>query len=238
MVPWTWGIGAWREKKLRVLTVVDPSVLVALSPYCINCYSWANIFSLVKNNHTIVFERNWCSSSYVFNNIIFLSLFHRSISLGWQGRLEHQRRQKWETWLWKNFLGKNGVNVELFKTHWKLIHFTERKKKENFGGKITTPVPSTSAVIRETLRQKITNGKYLLEEVIAPKSCQKLTIDSNGSLTKEYFSERQKKLFWTNKAESTTRTWGDGIGGRPLRWTLQGMTNEELEKHLRDNWRI
>ena len=129
MVPWTWGIGAWREKKLRLFTVLDPSVLVALSPYCINCYSWANIFSLVKNSHTIVFERNWCSSSYVFNNIIFLSLFHRSISLGWQGRLEHQRRQKWETWLWKNFLGKNGVNVELFKTHWKLIHFTERKKK-------------------------------------------------------------------------------------------------------------
>lgn len=56
-------------------------------------------------------------------------------------------------------------------------------------------MPSTSAVITETLRQKITNGKYLLEEVIAPKSCQKLTIDSNGSLTKEYFSEWQKKLF-------------------------------------------
>lgn len=56
-------------------------------------------------------------------------------------------------------------------------------------------MPSTSAVIRETLRQKITNRKYLLEKVIAPKSCQKLTIDSNGSLTKEYFSEWQKKLF-------------------------------------------
>lgn len=71
----------------------------------------------------------------------------------------------------------------------------KEKKKENFGGEITTPVPSTSAVIRETLRQKIINGKYLLEEVTAPKSCQKLTIDSNGSLTKEYFSEWQKKLF-------------------------------------------
>ena len=72
---------------------------------------------------------------------------------------------------------------------------SQKEKKKNFGGKITTPVPSTSAVIRETLRQKITNRKYLLEDVIAPKSCQKLTIDSNGSLTKEYFSEWQKKLF-------------------------------------------
>ena len=72
---------------------------------------------------------------------------------------------------------------------------SQKEKKENFGGEITTPVPSTSAVIRETLRQKITNRKYLLEDVIAPKSCQKLTIDSNGSLTKEYFSEWQKKLF-------------------------------------------
>lgn len=68
-----------------------------------------------------------------------------------------------------------------------------KKKKRKLW--ITTPVPSTSAVIRETLRQKIINGKYLLEEVTAPKSCQKLTIDSNGSLTKEYFSEWQKKLF-------------------------------------------
>ena len=56
-------------------------------------------------------------------------------------------------------------------------------------------MPSTSVVIRETLRQKITIGKYLLEEVIAPKSCQKLTIDSNGSLTKEYSSEWQKNYF-------------------------------------------
>ena len=52
----------------------------------------------------------------------------------------------------------------------------------------------TSAAIRETSRKQIENGEYCLGEIIAPKSCQKLTLDSNGTLKKECFTGSDRKI--------------------------------------------
>mgnify|MGYP000220579222 FL=1 len=55
-------------------------------------------------------------------------------------------------------------------------------------------MPRTSAAIRETLRKKIANREYHLGEIIAPKTYQKLTLDSNGTLKKECFTVSGRKI--------------------------------------------
>lgn len=69
----------------------------------------------------------------------------------------------------KEFLSKNGKNLEIFKPFRKNNPLPRRQLNKAFGGEITTPVPRTGAAIRETLRKKITNGEYHLGEIIAPK---------------------------------------------------------------------
>jgi len=54
----------------------------------------------------------------------------------------------------KEFLSKNGVNVEMFKSFRKNNPLPRRQLNKTFGGEITTPVPRTSAAIRETLKKK------------------------------------------------------------------------------------
>ena len=54
----------------------------------------------------------------------------------------------------KEFLCKNGVDLGKFKSHRKNDPALRRQLNKAFGGEITTPVPRTSAAIRETLRQK------------------------------------------------------------------------------------
>lgn len=81
----------------------------------------------------------------------------------------------------KEFLSKNGKNLEIFKPFRKNNPLPRRQLNKAFGGEITTPVPRTGAAIRETLRKKIANGEYCLGEIIAPKTYQKLTLDFNGS---------------------------------------------------------
>ena len=97
----------------------------------------------------------------------------------------------------KEFLSKNGVNVEMFKPFRRNNPLPRRQLKKTFGGEITTPVPRTSAAIRETLRKKIANGEYRLGEIVAPKTYQKLTLDSNGNLKKECFTVSGRKIPFT-----------------------------------------
>ena len=94
----------------------------------------------------------------------------------------------------KEFLIKNDVNLETFKQFRKNDPLPRRQLQKSFGGEITTPVPRTSAAIRDTLRKKIENGEYCLGEIIAPKSYQKLTLDSNGTLKKECFTVSGRKI--------------------------------------------
>ena len=54
----------------------------------------------------------------------------------------------------KEFLSKNDVNLEIFKPFRKKNPLPRRQLSKTFGGEITTPVPRTSAGIRETLRKK------------------------------------------------------------------------------------
>lgn len=55
----------------------------------------------------------------------------------------------------KEFLSKNGVNVEMFKPFRKNNPLPRRQLNKTFGGEITTPVPRTSAAIRETLKKRL-----------------------------------------------------------------------------------
>ena len=73
----------------------------------------------------------------------------------------------------KEFLANNGVDVEKFTSHRKNEPPPRRRLNKSFGGEITTPVPRTSAAIRETLLQKLDNGEYHLGEVVTPKSYKK-----------------------------------------------------------------
>ena len=68
----------------------------------------------------------------------------------------------------KEFLANNGVDVGKFTSHRKNKPLPRRQLNKSFGGEITTPVPRTSASLRETLRQKLDNGEYRLGEVVTP----------------------------------------------------------------------
>ena len=110
-----------------------------------------------------------------------------------------------------------------------------RRLQKSFGGEITTPVPRTSAAIRETLRKKIENGEYCLGEIIAPKSYQKLTLDSNGTLKKECFTvsgrkiplvEIRKNLLDEHEKLGLVRDHSEAH--------YEAMTYEELETRLKE----
>jgi len=68
----------------------------------------------------------------------------------------------------KEFLANNGVDVGTFTSHRENKPLPRRQVNKSFGGEITTPVPRTSAALRETLRQKLDNGEYRLGEVVTP----------------------------------------------------------------------
>ena len=88
----------------------------------------------------------------------------------------------------KEFLANNGVDVGKFTSHRKNEPLPRRRLNKFFGGEITTPVPRTSAAIRETLRQKLETGEYRLGEVVTPKTYKKLTLNPDGTLKEEYFT--------------------------------------------------
>lgn len=55
-------------------------------------------------------------------------------------------------------------------------------------------MPRRSTAIRDALRQKIANGEYSLEEIIALKSYKELTLHSGGTLKEEYFGISGRKI--------------------------------------------
>ena len=82
----------------------------------------------------------------------------------------------------KEFLANNGVNMGKFTKHRKNEPLPRRRLNKSFGGEITTPVPRTSAAIRETLCQNLDNGESHLGEVVTPESYKKLTLNPDGTL--------------------------------------------------------
>ena len=135
----------------------------------------------------------------------------------------------------KEFLSKNDVNLEIFRPFRKKNPLPRRQLSKTFGGEITTPVPRTSAAIRETLRKKIANREYHLGEIIAPKTYQKLTLDSNGTLKKQCFTvsgrkipllEIRKTLLAKHKELGLVRDHSEAH--------YEAMTNEELETRLKE----
>ena len=81
-------------------------------------------------------------------------------------------------------------------------------------------MPRTSAAIRETLRKKIENGEYCLGEIIAPKSYQKLTLDSKGTLNKECFTVSGRKIPLVEIRKNLLDENEIGLGKRSLRSSL------------------
>lgn len=94
----------------------------------------------------------------------------------------------------KEFLANNGVDVGKFTSNRKNEPLPRRRLNKFFGGEITTPVPRTSAAIRETLRQKLETGEYRLGEVVTPKTYKKLTLNPDGTLKEEYFTVSGRKI--------------------------------------------
>lgn len=94
----------------------------------------------------------------------------------------------------KGFLANNGVDVGKFTSHRKNKPLPRRRLNKSFGREITTPVSCASAATRETLQQKLDNGEYCLGEVVTPKSYNKLTMNSAGTLKEEYFTVSGRKI--------------------------------------------
>ena len=135
----------------------------------------------------------------------------------------------------KEFLSKNGVNVEMFKPFRRNNPLPRRQLKKTFGGEITTPVPRTSAAIRETLRKKIATGEYRLGEIVAPKTYQKLTLDSNGNLKKECFTVSGRKIpLLEIRKNLLTEHEEMGLVRDHSEAHYEGMTYEELETRLKE----
>ena len=135
----------------------------------------------------------------------------------------------------KEFLRKNGVNVEMFKPFRRNSPLPRRQLKKTFGGEITTPVPRTSAAIRETLRKKIANGEYRLGEIVAPKTYQKLTLDSDGTLKKECFTVSGRKIPLLEIRKNLLAEHEEmGLVRDHSEAHYEAMTYEELEIRLKE----
>ena len=136
----------------------------------------------------------------------------------------------------KEFLAGNGVELAKYQSHRKSeAQVPRRRLNKSFGGEITTPVPRTSQALRDTLRQKITNGEYLLGEIISPKCYKKLSLNPDGTLKEEYFwvsgrkiplLDIRKRLLEQHEREGLVRDHSDEH--------YEGMTNEEIKNRLRE----
>ena len=136
----------------------------------------------------------------------------------------------------KEFLKKNGVELGKFSSHRKSdVQAPRRRLNKTFGGEISAPVPRTSKALRDTLRQKIADGEYLLGEIITPKCYKKLSLHPDGTLKKEYFwvsgrkiplLEIRKRLLEEHEKEGLVRDHSDAH--------YEEMTIEEIKNRLKE----
>ena len=134
----------------------------------------------------------------------------------------------------KEFLNKNGVNVEIFKPFRRNNPLPRRQLKKTFGGEIITPMPCKSATIRNP-KKKIANGEYRLGEIVVPKSYQKLALDSNGTIKKECFTVSDRKIPSVEIRKNLLAKHEEmGLVRDHSEAHYEAMTYEELETHLKE----
>ena len=131
---------------------------------------------------------------------------------------------------------RNDVHIETFKNdplplplplQRRMIHFQECGFRKALRGDHNTSVLHKCSR-KETSRKQIENGEYCLCEIIAPKSYQKLTLDSNGTRKKECFtgSERRKNLLNDHEKLGLVRDHSEAH--------YEAITYEELEIRLKE----
>ncbi len=135
----------------------------------------------------------------------------------------------------KEFLLNSGVDVGKFSNHRKNEPLPRRRLNKTFGGEITTPVPRTSAAIRETLRKKIENGEYRLGEIITPKCYKKLSLNPDGTLKEEYFTVSGRKIpLLEIRKNILDQQEKDGLVRDHSDAHYEAMTNQDLIKRLQE----
>ena len=136
----------------------------------------------------------------------------------------------------KEFLIESGVDLTKFRIARKNAEPAPRRQLNRmYGGQITTPVPRTTAAIRETLKSKIMNGEYRLGEIITPRRYKKLLLHPDGTLKEEYFTvsgrkvpllEIRKILLEEHEKEGLVRDHSEGH--------YNAMATEEIKSRLRE----
>ena len=99
---------------------------------------------------------------YIILFLITYTLIYRSIALA--KKYGVSEKIKVGEMVVKEFLNKNGVNVEIFKPFRRNSPLPRRQLKKTFGGEIT-PMPCKSAAIRNP-KKKIANGEYRFGEIV------------------------------------------------------------------------
>ena len=93
----------------------------------------------------------------------------------------------------------------------------------------------TSAAIRETSRKQIENGEYHLGVIIAPKSYQNLTLDSNGTRKKECFTGSDRKILFVEIRKNVLNDHEKlDLVRDHSEAHYEAMTYEELEIRLKE----
>ena len=135
----------------------------------------------------------------------------------------------------KEFLIKSGVDLDKFRTRKNADPAPRRRLNLMYGGQVTTPVPRTTAAIRETLKSKISNGEYQLGGIITPRQYKKFMLHPDGTLKEEYFTvsgrkipllEIRKILLEEHVKEGLVRDHSEGH--------YNAMATEEIKRRLRE----
>ena len=138
---------------------------------------------------------------------------------------------------------RNDVHLETFKNdpvplplplQRRMIHFQECGFRKALRGDHNTSVLHKCSR-KETSRKQIENGEYCLREIIAPKSYQKLTLDSNGTRKKEYFTGSDRKILLVEIRKNLLNDHEKlGLVRDHSEAHYEAITYEELEIRLKE----
>ncbi|KAL9977591.1 hypothetical protein ACROYT_G015012 [Oculina patagonica] len=94
----------------------------------------------------------------------------------------------------KEYLENEGVNLQRLQQ----LHKNNRKPRFRLnklvGGDISVPVLRTNKEIKETLKDKLDSGEYIIGELVVPKKYRKLVLKSDGSLQEVEFTVSARKI--------------------------------------------
>ena len=99
----------------------------------------------------------------------------------------------------KEFLEKEGVNLNRFKTYRTTSKTVIRRSlKRMFGGETTIPVPCTNSELREKIKAKLDSGEIKLGNMICPREYKKLIITPEGTIEEQTFQVSGRQICLRN----------------------------------------